>query len=44
MELLTDYGAAALFGIVALSSIGVPLPSSLVLPAAGSFVAGSQMC
>ncbi|MBB6469769.1 membrane protein DedA with SNARE-associated domain [Aminobacter lissarensis] len=43
MTFLSNYGAFALFGILALGSLGVPLPSSLVLLMAGSLVARGQL-
>ncbi|WP_439500767.1 DedA family protein [Aminobacter ciceronei] len=43
MAFLADYGAFALFAILALGSLGVPLPSSLALLVAGSLVARDQL-
>jgi membrane protein DedA with SNARE-associated domain len=40
---LTTYGAAAVFGSVLLASIGLPLPVSFLLIAAGSFVAAGDL-
>jgi membrane-associated protein len=43
LELLFTYGVAALAPILLLSAIGVPLPGSLLLVAAGAFASGGQL-
>jgi membrane-associated protein len=43
LSLVSQYGAPALFGIVAIAAIGVPLPITLLLILAGSMVAQGAM-
>jgi membrane protein DedA with SNARE-associated domain len=43
LELLFAYGVAALGPILLLSAIGVPLPGTLLLVAAGAFASGGQL-
>jgi membrane protein DedA with SNARE-associated domain len=43
LSLVSQYGAPALFGIVAIAAIGVPLPITLLLFLAGSMVAQGAM-
>ncbi|MGH9759987.1 MAG: DedA family protein, partial [Blastocatellia bacterium] len=43
LSLLSLYGIPALFGILAVSSAGVPFPITLLLIVAGSFVSQGQM-
>ena len=43
IDLLSNYGIAALFIIMTLSAIGIPFPSSLTLLATGSFVAQGEL-
>jgi membrane-associated protein len=43
LSLLSLYGVAALFGILAISSAGVPFPITLLLVAAGSFVEQGEL-
>lgn len=43
LELLTSFGLPALFGVLVLTAMGMPFPSSLVLIAMGSLVAQGQM-
>jgi len=40
---LSQYGLPMLFGVTAIAAVGVPLPISLVLVAAGSFVELGEM-
>jgi membrane protein DedA with SNARE-associated domain len=40
---LALYGAPALFGILVVAAVGVPLPATLLLLAVGSFVAQGEM-
>lgn len=43
LGLLADYGAWALFAVLVFSSAGVPLPSSLIVLAAGSIAAQADL-
>jgi membrane-associated protein len=43
LELLSTYGIAVLAPILLFSSIGVPLPGSILLVAAGAFASGGQL-
>lgn len=43
LAFLSDYGAFALFGVLALGSFGIPLPSTLVLLVAGSLVTRGEL-
>lgn len=43
LDALANYGAFAIFVAILLASIGVPLPSSFLLVAAGSFVTQGEM-
>jgi membrane-associated protein len=43
LTLVTSYGLPALFGVLVLAAAGAPLPATLLLIAAGSFVAQGQM-
>jgi membrane-associated protein len=43
LELLLAYGVLALAPILLLSAIGVPLPGSLLLVAAGAFASGGEL-
>jgi membrane-associated protein len=43
LAIITAYGLPALFGVLVLAAIGLPLPATLLLIAAGSFVAQEQM-
>jgi membrane-associated protein len=43
LALVTSYGLPALFGVLVLAAAGAPLPATLLLIAAGSFVAQGQM-
>ncbi len=43
LTLVTSYGLLALFGVLVLAAIGVPFPATLLLIAAGSFVAQGDM-
>lgn len=43
LALLSTYGAPALFAILTVASIGLPFPVSIVLVAAGSFIAQGDM-
>jgi membrane-associated protein len=43
LELLVTYGVVALAPILLVSAIGVPLPGSLLVVAAGAFASGGQM-
>ncbi len=40
---LSQYGLPMLFGVTAIAAVGVPLPISLMLVAAGSFVELGEM-
>jgi membrane-associated protein len=43
LALVSQYGAPALFGIVAIAAIGVPLPITLLLIVAGSMISQGAM-
>lgn len=43
LSAIANYGASALFVAILLASIGVPLPSSFLLVAAGSFITQGEM-
>jgi membrane protein DedA with SNARE-associated domain len=43
LNLLAVYGLPALFGVILISAIGVPLPGSFMLIVVGSFVAQDEM-
>lgn len=43
LELLTTYGLLALAPVLAAAAIGMPLPASLLLLAAGAFAGGGQL-
>jgi membrane protein DedA with SNARE-associated domain len=43
LALVTQYGAPALFGIVAIAAVGVPLPITLLLIVVGSMVSQGAM-
>lgn len=43
LTLVTGYGLPALFGVLVLAAVGVPFPATLLLIAAGSFVAQGEM-
>lgn len=43
LDAMATYGAFAIFGAILLASIGVPLPASFLLVAAGSFVTQGEM-
>ena len=43
LELLFTYGVAVLAPILLLSAIGVPLPGTILLVAAGAFASGGQL-
>jgi membrane-associated protein len=43
LTLVTSYGLPALFGVLVLAAAGFPLPATLLLIAAGSFVAQGEM-
>jgi membrane protein DedA with SNARE-associated domain len=43
LAVLVQYGAPALCGVIILASIGVPLPATFLLIAAGSFVAQGDL-
>jgi membrane-associated protein len=43
LTLVTSYGLTALFGVLVLAAAGAPLPATLLLIAAGSFVAQGEM-
>src|SRR5882762_7251975 len=40
---LSQYGLPALFGVIAIAAVGIPLPISMMLVAAGSFVELGEM-
>ena len=40
---VSQYGAPALFGVVAIAAIGVPLPITLLLIVAGSMISQGAM-
>jgi membrane-associated protein len=40
---LSQYGLPVLFGVIAIASVGIPLPISMMLVAAGSFVELGEM-
>jgi membrane-associated protein len=43
LTLVTSYGLPALFGVLLLAAVGAPLPATLLLIAAGAFVAQGEM-
>jgi membrane-associated protein len=43
LTLVTSYGLPALFGVLVLAAAGIPFPATLLLIAAGSFVAQGEM-
>ncbi len=43
LDAMANYGATALFFSILLASIGLPLPASFLLVAAGSFIAQGEM-
>ncbi len=43
LSLVSQYGSAALFGIVAIAALGAPLPITLLLILSGSMVAQGAM-
>ncbi len=43
LALLSQYGLPVLFGVIAIAAIGIPLPISMMLVAAGSFVELGEM-